>query len=52
MVYNGTYSGINTSQRNNQFYSPMVVSTLCAVDKGTVMEDRYIGDMLLNFMFS
>ena len=52
MVYNGTYSSINTSLRDNQFYSPMVGSNLCAVDRGTVMEDRGIGDMLLNFMFS
>ena len=52
MVYNVTYSVINTSLWDPTFSSPMVGSNLCAVDQGTFMADRYIGDMLLNLMLS
>ena len=52
MVYNGTYSGLNNSLWSPQFALPMVGSNLCAVDKGTFMEDQGIWDMLLNFMLS
>ena len=51
MVYNGTYSDMNTSLWDTQFSSPMVGSTLFAVEKCTFMADLDIGDMLLNFMF-
>ena len=52
MVYNGTYSGMNTSLWDPHFSLPMAVSTLCAVDKGTFFVDHYMGDMLLNFILS
>ena len=52
MVYNGTYSGINTSLWDPHFALPMVGSTIRFVEKGTFMADWYIGDMLLNFMLS
>ena len=50
MVYNGTYSGMNTSLWDPQFALPMVESTICAVEKGTFMADQDIRQMLLNFM--
>ena len=52
MVYNGTYTDLNTSLWYPHFALPMVGSTLCAVEKGTLLEDWYIGDMLLNFILS
>ena len=52
MVYNGTYSGMNTSLWATQFSLPMVGSTLRAVEKGTLLADWYIGDMLMNFILS
>ena len=52
MVYNGTYSGMNTSLWAPQFSLPMSGPTLYAVEKGTFLADRYIGDMLFNFVLS
>ena len=52
MVYNGTYSGMNTSLWDPHFSLPMAVSTLHAVEKGTFLADCYIGDMLLNYILS
>ena len=52
MVYNGTYSGMNTSLWDPHFALPMVGSTISALEKGTFMEDWYIGDMLLDFILS
>ena len=52
MVYNGTYSGMNTSLWDPHFELPMVVFTLHFVEKGAFMADRDIGDMLLNLMLS
>ena len=48
MVYNGTYSGMNTSLCAPHFYLPTVGYTLCAVEKGTFMEDQDIGQ-IFNF---
>ena len=42
MVYNGTYSGMNTSLWDPHFALPMVRSTIRAVDKGNFMVDQYI----------
>ena len=50
MVYNGTYSGMNISLWDPHFALPMVGSTIRAAEKGTFLGDRYIEDMLLNFM--
>ena len=52
MVYNGTYSSINTSIWDTHFALPMVGSTIRFVEKGTFMADWYIGYMLLIFMLS
>ena len=52
MVYNGTYSGINTLLWAPNFTLPMVGSTICDVQKGTFAEDQDKGQMLLNFMLS
>ena len=52
MVYNVTYSGMNTSLRNTHFALPMIRSTIRFVDKGTFMADWLIGNILLNFMLS
>ena len=52
MIYNGTYSDMNTSLWDPHFALPMVGSTICAVDKGTFMADWEIGYMLLNIMIS
>ena len=52
MVYNVTYSGMNTSLWYPHFALPMVGSTLCYVEKVIVTTYRDIGDMLLNFMLS
>ena len=52
MLYNGTYSGMNTSLWDPHFAPYMVGYTIRAVDKGTIMADREIGDMLLDFMLS
>ena len=43
MVYNGTYTDLNTSLWYPHFALPMVGSTLCAVEKGTFMADWDIG---------
>ena len=52
MLYHGTYSGMNTSLWAPRFALPMVGFTLRSVEKVTFMEDRDIGQMLLNFMLS
>ena len=41
---------MNTSLWDAHFALPKVGSTLCAVDKGTFMEDWDIGYTLSNFM--
>ena len=43
---------MNTSLRDPHFVLLMFRYTIRAVEKGTFMEDRDIGDMLLNFMLS
>ena len=52
MVYNRTYSGLRSSLWEPHFALPKVGSTLQAVERGTLMADRDIGEMLLNFMLS
>ena len=52
MVYNGTYSAINKSLWDPHFAIPIVGSNFCAVEKGTIMADLDIGDILLDFMLS
>ena len=52
MVYNGTSRGINSSLWAPNFDLPTVKSTLHAVERGTFMAYRDIGDMFLNFMLS
>ena len=52
MVYTGTSSGMNTSIWDPHFALTMVGSSLHSVEKGTFMLDWYIGDILLNFIFS
>ena len=52
MVYNGTYSGLNTSIWDLHFALPMVVSTLRAVEKGDFLEDQDIRYMILDVMLS
>ena len=52
MVYNGTYSGMNTSLWYTHFALPMVGSTIHDLEKGNFMEGWYIGDMLLDFILS
>ena len=43
---------MNNSLWDAHFTSPMVGSNICAVEKGTVMSDRDMVDMLLNVMLS
>ena len=43
MVYNVTYTVLNRSIWDTHFELPMVGFTLCDVEKGTFMADRYIG---------
>ena len=43
MVYNGTYTGLNTSLWDPHFALPMVGSTIRAVEKGAFMADWDIG---------
>ena len=52
IVYNGTYSGMNTSLLDPHFALPMVRSTIRALEKVVFMVDQDIGDMLLNFLLS
>ena len=52
MVYNRTSSGIKSSLWEPHFVLPKVGSTIWSVERGTFMEDRDIGEMLLNFMLS
>ena len=52
MVYNVTYSGMNTSLWDPHFALPMVRSTIRALEKVVFMVDQDIGDMLLNLMIS
>ena len=50
MVYNGTYSGMDTSLWDPHSAIPMVRSTLYAIEKGNFMAYQDIGDMLFNFL--
>ena len=50
MVYNGTSSVLNKVIFPPNFYFPTVSSTLREAEKGKYMADRYIGEVLLNFM--
>ena len=43
MVYNGTYTSMNTSIWDTHFALPTVGSTIRSVEKVTCMEDRDIG---------
>ena len=43
---------MNTSLWDPHFAIPLFGSTQIAAEKGTFMEDHYIGDILLNFMLS
>ena len=52
MVYNGKSSGLHSYLWAPHFALPTVGSTIWAVDRGTFMVDRDIGEMFLNFMFS
>ena len=52
MVYNRTFSGLNSSLWETHFSLPAVGSTLRSVDRGTFMVYQYIGEMFLNFMLS
>ena len=50
MVYNGKYSGLNSSIWEPNFYLPTVGSTIREVERGTFMEYRDITEMFLNFI--
>ena len=52
MVYNGTYRSINTSPWYPHVALPMIVSTLCDVEKGAFTEYLDIRYMLFNFIIS
>ena len=52
MVYNGTYIGMKNLLWAHHFSLPMAGSTFRAVEKGTLLADRYIGDMCLIVMIS
>ena len=52
MVYNNTLSGINPSLWAPHFDLPTARSTLQAVERGTFMADRNIGETVINLMFS
>ena len=52
MFYNYTSIGLNTSLWAPYFDLPTVRYNFHAVEKGTVMVDRVIGEMLLNFMLN
>ena len=52
MVYNSKSSGINSSFWAPHFALPTVRSTLRAVERGTFMAERDIGEIFLNFMLS
>ena len=43
---------MNTSLWDPHFSLPMAGSNLRAVEKGTFLADRYIGDMFLNLILS
>ena len=52
MIYNVTDSGLDNSLWDPHFTLPTVVSTLRAVEKGTLMAHRYVREMFLNLMLS
>ena len=52
MMYNGTYSGLNSYLWAPNFALHTVGTTLWAVERGTLMSDCDIGEMFLNFMLS
>ena len=52
MAYNETFIGLNGSLWEPRFSLTMVRSNLRLVDQGTGTEDRYIGQMFLNFVLN
>ena len=52
MVYNGKSSGLHSYLWAPHFALPTVGSTIWAVERGTFMADRYIGEMFLKFTLS
>ena len=52
MVYNRTYSDINSSLWAPNFSLPTVRSNLWEVERGTFMADCDIAEMFLNFILS
>ena len=50
MIYNMTYSGLNSSIWEHHFVLPTVGSALQAVERGAFVVDRDIEDIFLNFL--
>ena len=50
MVYNGTYSGLNTYLCAPHLALSTVCSTIWEVERGTYMAEWGIGDMSLNLI--
>ena len=52
MIYNMTYSGLNSSIWEHHFVLPTVGSTLQAVERGGFVVECDIEDIFLNFVLS
>ena len=52
MMYSGTSIMLNTSLWDPHFAIPTAVPTLRAVEQGTYMTDRDIGEFFINFVIS
>ena len=50
MDYNGTINGLNGSMWDPHLDLTTVRKTLRSIYEGTLMEDRSVGEMLLNFV--